>query len=182
MLRDQVAEGVLPVVEDRVCAVEMRFPAPDVLVAPVSSTAEECVPGTAARLVEPARREDASERSFDRRAILAVQGAWGELGLGRAGTVQSTAAPYSMGSIKWDVFGTSYTNSSIGTTCASSNRVDNSINYISPVMNNLKFGLSYSTGNKDADDANERIPRLTPPMCATWMGNARGIRSTAEGP
>ena len=26
---------------------------------------------------------------FDRRAILAVQGAWGELGLGRAGTVQS---------------------------------------------------------------------------------------------
>ena len=97
-----------------------------------------------------------------------------------------------MGSIKWDVFGTSYTNSSIGTTfansnrvdnsIANSNRVDNSINYISPVMNNLKFGLSYSTGNKDADDANERIPRLTPPMCATWMGNARGIRSTAEGP
>ena len=87
-----------------------------------------------------------------------------------------------MGSIKWDVFGTSYTNSSIGTTFANSNRVDNSINYISPVMNNLKFGLSYSTGNKDADDANERIPRLTPPKCATWMGNARGIRSTAEGP
>ena len=87
-----------------------------------------------------------------------------------------------MGSIKWDVFGTSYTNSSIGTTFANSNRVDNSINYISPVMNNLKFGLSYSTGNKDADDANERISRLTPPMCATWMGNARGIRSTAEGP
>ena len=85
---------------------------------------------------------------FDRRAILAVQGAWGELGLGRAGTVQSTAAPYSMGSIKWDVFGTSYSNSSIGTTFANSSRVDNAINYVSPVMNNLKFGLSYSTGAK----------------------------------
>ena len=84
---------------------------------------------------------------FDRRAILAVQGAWGELGLGRAGTVQSTAAPYSMGSIKWDVFGTSYSNSSIGTTFANSSRVDNAINYVSPVMNNLKFGLSYSTGD-----------------------------------
>ncbi len=92
---------------------------------------------------------------FDRRAILAVQGAWGELGLGRAGTVQSTAAPYSMGSIKWDVFGTSYSNSSIGTTFANSSRVDNAINYVSPVMNNLKFGLSYSTGDKDDDDANE---------------------------
>lgn len=92
---------------------------------------------------------------FDRRAILAVQGAWGELGLGRAGTVQSTAAPYSMGSIKWDVFGTSYSNSSIGTTFANSSRVDNSINYVSPVMSNLKFGLSYSTANKDAEDANE---------------------------
>ncbi len=92
---------------------------------------------------------------FDRRAILAVQGAWGELGLGPAGTVQSTAAPYSMGSIKWDVFGTSYSNSSIGTTFANSSRVDNAINYVSPVMNNLKFGLSYSTGDKDDDDANE---------------------------
>ena len=91
---------------------------------------------------------------FDRRAILAVQGAWGELGLGRAGTVQSTAAPYSMGSIKWDVFGTSYSNSSIGTTFANSSRVDNAINYVSPVINNVKFGLSYSTGDKDDDDAN----------------------------
>ena len=60
-----------------------------------------------------------------------------------------------MGSIKWDVFGTSYSNSSIGTTFANSSRVDNAINYVSPVMNNLKFGLSYSTGDKDDDDANE---------------------------
>ena len=40
-----------------------------------------------------------------------------------------------MGSIKWDVFGTSYSNSSIGTTFANSSRVDNAINYVSPVMN-----------------------------------------------
>ncbi len=40
---------------------------------------------------------------FDRRSILAVQGPWGEIDGGRAGTVQSTSAPYSMGAIKWDV-------------------------------------------------------------------------------
>ena len=79
-----------------------------------------------------------------------------------------------MGSIKWDVFGTSYTNSSIGTTFANSNRVDNSINYISPVMNNLKFGLSYSTGNKDADDANERIPRAFPTHVCHMDGECAG--------
>ena len=85
---------------------------------------------------------------FDRRSILAVQGPWGEIGGGRAGTVQSTSAPYSMGAIKWDVFGTSYKQASIGTTFANSSRVNNSINYVSPVINNLKFGLSYSTGDK----------------------------------
>ena len=92
---------------------------------------------------------------FDRRAILAVQGAWGELGMGRAGTVQSTSAPYSMGAIKWDVFGTSYSNASIATTFANSSRVNNSINYISPVISNFKFGLSYSTGDKSEENAAE---------------------------
>lgn len=38
-----------------------------------------------------------SNTLFDRRSILAVSGPYGELGMGRAGTVQSTAAPYSMG-------------------------------------------------------------------------------------
>ena len=89
---------------------------------------------------------------FDRRAILAVEGPWGEIGGGRAGTVQSTSAPYSMGAIKWDVFGTSYKNASIATTFANSSRVNNSINYLSPVVNNLKFGLSYSTGDKAETD------------------------------
>lgn len=40
------------------------------------------------------------ETLFDRRSIVALKGPWGELGMGRAGTVQSTMAPYSMGSIK----------------------------------------------------------------------------------
>ena len=35
---------------------------------------------------------------FDRRSILAVQGAWGEIGMGRMGNVQSTVSPYAMAS------------------------------------------------------------------------------------
>lgn len=96
-----------------------------------------------------------SNRLFDRRAILAVQGAWGELGMGRAGTVQSTSAPYSMGAIKWDVFGTSYSQASIATTFANSSRVNNSINYVSPVISNFKFGLSYSTGDTSEENDDE---------------------------
>lgn len=85
---------------------------------------------------------------FDRRAILAVQGPWGEIGAGRAGTVQSSAAPYSMGLGKWDVMGTSYSNSSVTTTFANSSRVNNSIHYVSPKFNNFKVGMSYSFGDK----------------------------------
>lgn len=93
---------------------------------------------------------------FDRRSILAVEGPWGEIGGGRAGTVQSTSAPYSMGAIKWDVFGTSYKNASIATTFANSSRVNNSINYLTPVMNNFKFGVSYSTGDSTEVDADSK--------------------------
>ena len=93
---------------------------------------------------------------FDRRSILAVEGPWGEIGGGRAGTVQSTSAPYSMGAIKWDVFGTSYKNASIAMTFANSSRVNNSINYLTPVINNFKFGVSYSTGDSTEVDADSK--------------------------
>lgn len=88
---------------------------------------------------------------FDRRSILALKGAWGELGAGRAGTVQSTMAPYSMGSIKWDPYGTSYGFSSVGSTFANTGRTDNGLFYHSPTMNGFKVGVSYSLGDKGDD-------------------------------
>lgn len=91
---------------------------------------------------------------FDRRSVLALKGAWGELGAGRAGTVQSTMAPYSMGSIKWDPYGTSYGFSSVGSTFANTGRTDNGLFYHTPLMNGFKIGLSYSLGDK-GDDAVE---------------------------
>lgn len=89
---------------------------------------------------------------FNRRAILAVKGPWGEIGAGRTGGVQSSAAPYGMGVSKFDVMGTSYSQSSVTTTFANSDRVNNGIHYVSPKINNLKFGLSYSTGDKAEED------------------------------
>lgn len=91
---------------------------------------------------------------FNRRSILAISGPFGEFGMGRAGTVQSTMAPYSMGSIKWDPFGTSYGYASIGTTFANSSRVDNGIHFVSNSLNGFKFGASYSFGDS-GDDAVE---------------------------
>lgn len=89
---------------------------------------------------------------FDRRSILALKGPWGELGMGRAGTVQSTMSPYSMGSIKWDPFATSYGFSSVGSTFANTSRTDNGLYYHSPKFSGFQFGASYSMGDK-GDDA-----------------------------
>lgn len=94
------------------------------------------------------------ETLFDRRSIVALKGPWGELGMGRAGTVQSTMAPYSMGSIKWDPFGTSYGFTSVGSTFANTSRTDNGLYYHSPSFSGVRFGLSYSLGDK-GDDAVE---------------------------
>ncbi|MGN1149722.1 MAG: porin, partial [Sutterella sp.] len=94
-----------------------------------------------------------SNTLFDRRSILAVAGPYGEFGMGRAGTVQSTMAPYSMGALRFDPFATSYGNASIGKSFANSSRVNNGVHYVSPVMNGFKFGGSYSFG--DSTDAAE---------------------------
>lgn len=92
-----------------------------------------------------------SGKLFDRRSILAVDGPYGELGAGRAGTVQSTVAPYSMGLLRYDPFGTSYGNASIGSTFANSSRVSNGLHYRSPSLGGFHFGASYSLGDTDND-------------------------------
>lgn len=89
---------------------------------------------------------------FDRRAILAVAGAWGELGMGRMGTVHSTVSPYTMGLIKYDPFGTSYGQASIGTVFANTSRVNNAVTWISPKASGWKVGVTYSLGDK-SDEA-----------------------------
>lgn len=91
-----------------------------------------------------------SNTLFDRRSILAVQGSWGELAMGRMGTVHSTVAPYTMGLIKYDPFGTSYGNASIGKTFANSSRVNNAVTWVSPSWSGWKVGATYSLG--DASD------------------------------
>lgn len=96
---------------------------------------------------------DDSATLFNRRSILAIAGPYGELGMGRAGTVQSTVAPYTMGLIKYDPFGTSYGNASIGTVFANTSRVNNSVHYISPKFNGFNFGASYTMG--DSSDEGE---------------------------
>lgn len=89
---------------------------------------------------------------FNRRSILALAGSWGEVGVGRMGTVQSTMAPYSMGLIKFDPFGTSYGQASVGTTFANTSRVNNGITWISPTFNGWKVGATYSLGNSVDDE------------------------------
>lgn len=95
---------------------------------------------------------------FDRRSILAVQGAWGEIGMGRMGNVQSTVSPYAMGLIKYDPFGTSYGQASIGTAFANTSRTNNAIAWISPKLNGWKVGVTYSLGDKSDEKKNETTP------------------------
>ncbi len=95
---------------------------------------------------------DDSEQIFNRRSILAIQGSWGEVGMGRMGTVQSTVAPYTMGLIKWDPFATSYSQASIGTTFANTSRVNNAITWQSPSISGWRLGATYSLGDSTDDD------------------------------
>lgn len=106
---------------------------------------------------------------FDRRSILAIQGPWGEIGAGRAGTVHSTMAPYSMGLIKFDPFGTSYGNASIGTTFLNSSRVNNSLHFRSASMNGWQVGGSYSFGNS-VDDVEYTDSDHTAALALTYTG------------
>ena len=89
---------------------------------------------------------------FDRRAILAVSAPWGEVGAGRAGTVQSTVAPYSMGLLRWDPFATSYGNASIASTFLNTGRVNNGLHFKSSKFGGgFSVGASYSLGDEDDD-------------------------------
>lgn len=95
---------------------------------------------------------DSEGQLFNRRSILAVKGAYGELGLGRMGTVQSTVAPYAMGLIKYDPFGTSYSQASIGSTFANTSRINNGITWISPQWNGWKVGATYGMGDSSDEE------------------------------
>ena len=94
---------------------------------------------------------DDSKVLFNRRSILALQGSLGEIGFGRMGTVQSTVAPYTMGLIKYDPFGTSYGNASIGSTFSNTSRTNNTVTWVSPTLNGFRVGASYSLGDKSDD-------------------------------
>lgn len=94
---------------------------------------------------------------FDRRAILALESNYGELAFGRMGSVQSSAAPFSMGVIKFDPFGTSYGDASVTTIFANSDRNNNSITYRSPKMAGFQFGATYSFGKEDATEETEKV-------------------------
>ena len=84
---------------------------------------------------------DDSKVLFNRRSILALQGSLGEIGFGRMGTVQSTVAPYTMGLIKYDPFGTSYGNASIGSTFSNTSRTNNTVTWVSPTLNGFRVGF-----------------------------------------
>lgn len=99
---------------------------------------------------------DDSKVLFNRRSILALQGSLGEIGFGRMGTVQSTVAPYTMGLIKYDPFGTSYGNASIGSTFSNTSRTNNTVTWVSPTLNGFRVGASYSLGDK-SDDLYENL-------------------------
>ena len=97
---------------------------------------------------------DTAGQLFNRRSILALESkTWGEVGFGRMGTVHSTMAPYAIGMAKWDPFGTSYSQASIGSTFANSSRVNNGITWMSPNFSGWKGGVTYSLG--DASDETE---------------------------
>lgn len=97
---------------------------------------------------------DTAGQLFNRRSILALESkTWGEVGFGRMGTVHSTMAPYAIGMAKWDPFGTSYSQASIGSTFANSSRVNNGITWMSPNFSGWKGGVTYSLG--DASDDTE---------------------------
>lgn len=98
---------------------------------------------------------DTSGQLFNRRSILALKGGFGEVGMGRMGTVQSTVAPYSMGLIKWDPFATSYSQASIGSTFANTSRVNNAITWQSPSMAGWRLGATYSMGDSSDEIGDE---------------------------
>lgn len=78
--------------------------------------------------------------------------------MGRMGTVQSTVAPFTMGLIKFDPFGTSYGDASIGSTFANSSRADNAFTYRSPKYAGFQFGATYSLNVDEEADTPDTDP------------------------
>lgn len=96
---------------------------------------------------------------FDRRAVLALRSeTMGEIGFGRMGSVRSTMSPYSLGLAWLDPFETGYgSDSSISTVFGNDPSGNNTITYVSPKMNGLRAGLTYSLQTSGQENASERL-------------------------
>lgn len=86
--------------------------------------------------------------TFNRRSILAVYNkTFGEIGVGRMGTVQSISSPYGIGLPNLDPFRTGYGPAyEIEGSFGGDGRVNNAITWLSNKMKGLQIGISYSLG------------------------------------
>ena len=102
---------------------------------------------------------------FDRRSILAVHSkTWGEVGFGRMGSVRSTMSPYAL-SLAWlDPMETNYGDAGMSAMFGNDPRGNNSVTYVSPDLNGLRFGTTYSLAFSDQEaeqtDKNNRLLAL----------------------
>ncbi len=102
-------------------------------------------------------RSNTGTTLFDRRAILSVKNnTWGEFAAGRMGTVRSSMAPYGYGLGMLCPFGTNYgPDSSISGVFGNDARGNNTVTWLSPVMNGWRTGVSYSLATHDNEEADE---------------------------
>lgn len=95
---------------------------------------------------------DTSNDAFSREAMLYLRGNLGILGFGRFGTLSSGTGSFTM--LTGWVFGTTYTTaawSEFGKTIPQY-RLNNAVSYLSPNLNGLTIGLTYSNGTPSDDN------------------------------
>lgn len=101
---------------------------------------------------------NAGSTLFDRRSILAVHSkTWGEVGFGRMGSVRSTMAPYAL-SLAWlDPLETNWGDAGMSAMFGNDPRGNNTVTYVSPLLNGFRFGATASTAftDQEADHTNK---------------------------
>ena len=99
-------------------------------------------------------RNNTGTTLFDRRAFLAVKHKrFGELAMGRMGTVRSSMAPYGYALGMLDPFGTNYgPDGSISGMFGNDTRGNNTITYMAPKVGGFSWGVSYSMAAYDNED------------------------------
>lgn len=99
-------------------------------------------------------RNNTGTTLFDRRAFLAVKHKrFGELAMGRMGTVRSSMAPYGYALGMLDPFGTNYgPDGSISGMFGNDTRGNNTITYMAPKVGGFSGGVSYSMAAYDNED------------------------------